>query len=290
LTSTKLTKRISIVVPAYNEEQSIGKVVVGLKSLGKDVEVIVVDDGSTDNTYREICRQAIKVIRHPYNKGYGAALKSGIHKSRGNFICFFDADSQHSIEDLKEMIQQIGDYDAVIGMRTAESHVQSVRRPGKKILGLVANYLSNYKIPDLNCGLRILKRKVLLSIIHLLPDGFSFSTTTTIAMYKMGYTIKWVPVTTSPRIGKSTVKQFKHGSETLMLITRLITLFDPLKVFLPLSIFLIFLGGTYQFVLIIFKGFHIVGGAILTILAGILIFFFGILADQIAALRRDQIK
>jgi hypothetical protein len=106
----------------------------------------------------------------------------------------------------------------------------------------------------------------------------------------MGYTVKWVPVTTLPRIGKSTVRQIKHGSVTLMLITRLITLFDPLKVFLPLSVFLMCLGGIYQMVLIVFKGFHIVGGAILTILAGILIFFFGILADQISALRRDQIK
>lgn len=283
-------KCVSLVVPAYNEEESIKKVVNELKTLSKDVEIIVVDDGSTDGTYEAAQEIGAKVLKHPYNKGYGAALKTGIENSKGNVICFFDADNQHRLEDLEEILKYIDDYDAVIGMRTGESHIPLLRKPGKKILSLVANYLSNHKIPDLNCGLRAFKREALAKCLHILPDGFSFSTTTTLAMYKMGYNVKWLPVTTKVRIGKSTVKQIKHGPEILLLIVRIITLFDPLKIFLPVSIFLIGGGLIYQVILIAFKGFHIVGGTILSILAGILIFFFGILADQISALRRERMQ
>jgi glycosyltransferase involved in cell wall biosynthesis len=283
-------RKVSIIVPAFNEGQSIEMVLENLEELGKDIEIIVVDDGSDDDTHSRASGRKAKVVRHPYNKGYGAALKTGIRHSTGDVVCFFDADNQHRVEDLGEMLGFVGEYDSVIAMRTSGSHIATIRKPGKKILSWVANYLSNHKIPDLNCGLRAFKREILERIMHILPDGFSFSTTTTIAMYKMGYTIKWVPVKTLPRVGKSTVKQLKHGTETLMLITRLITLFDPLKVFLPLSVFLVCLGTIYQTILIFVKGFHIVGGAILTILAGILIFFFGILADQISALRRDRIE
>jgi glycosyltransferase involved in cell wall biosynthesis len=281
--------RISIVIPAYNEECSIGSVLEQFNEL-REIEIIVVDDGSEDKTYDCAVEKGVRVFRHPYNKGYGAALKTGIRRSTGDVICFFDADNQHRVDDLREMLKFIGEYDSVIAMRTSESHVSTLRKPGKKILSFVANYLSNHRIPDLNCGLRAFKREILERIFHILPDGFSFSTTSTIAMYKMGYTIKWVPVTTLPRIGKSTVRQLKHGSETLILITRLIALFDPLKVFLPISVFLVGIGVIYQIALIFLKGFHIVGGAILTILAGILIFFFGILADQISELRRNRIE
>jgi glycosyltransferase involved in cell wall biosynthesis len=281
---------ISIVIPAYNEETAIGSVIEGLKSIDISAEIIVVDDGSTDKTRDIVSRAKVKVIRHPYNKGYGAALKTGIREATGRVICFFDADNQHRIEDLKEMLRYVGEYDSVLAMRTADSHVPVLRRPGKKVLQWVANFLANRRIPDLNCGLRAFKREVLVRIMHILPDGFSFSTTTTIAMYKMGYTIKWVLVTTNPRIGKSTVKQLKHGIETIMLITRLITLFDPLRVFLPISLLLVGSGIVYQLVLMVLYGFHIAGGSVLSVLAGILIFFFGVLADQISAMRLESGK
>ena len=280
-------KTISIIVPAYNEEEVIEKVVEDLKRLGEEIEIIVVDDGSIDKTYENALKADVKVIKHPYNKGYGAALKTGIKNSKGDTICFFDADNQHRIEDLKEILKYIEDYDAVIGMRTSESHIPFLRKPGKKILSMVANYLSNHKIPDLNCGLRVFKKEVLTRCLHILPDGFSFSTTTTLAMYKMGYNVKWVPVTTRKRMGKSTVKQIKHGMGTLLLIIRVIALFNPLRVFLPTSIILFLLGIGWGIHDIIFNPASIAEVTIFLFLSAILIFFFGILADQIAALRRE---
>jgi len=284
----KSTSLVSIVVPAFNEERSIQRVVRDLVMLGKGVEIIVVDDGSEDETCDRARKGGAKVIRHPYNKGYGAALKTGIRHSSGEVVCFFDADNQHRTEDLVQMLQFVGEYDAVLAKRTSESHIPVLRKPGKKILSIVANYLSKQKIPDLNCGLRAFKKDILLRLLHILPDGFSFSTTTTLAMYKMGYTVKWVSITTNPRVGRSTVRQIEHGAETLVLITRIIALFDPLKVFLPISVLLIGGGLVYQIMLITLYGFHVAGGAILSVLAGILVFFFGVLADQISAMRLES--
>ncbi len=281
---------VTVIIPAYNEQESIEGVIVSLKKLGQKVEIIVVDDGSTDRTYENALKTGVKVIKHPNNKGYGASLKTGLMNSKGSTICFFDADSQHRAQDLKKILTYTETYDGVIGMRTETSHIPFFRKPGKKILNIVANYLSKQKIPDLNCGLRAFKREVLMKFMNILPDGFSFSTTTTLAMYKGGFSIKYVPVVTKKRIGKSTVKQVKHGFHTILLIFQLIVLFDPLRVFMPTAIFLILSGLTYQIVLIIFKGFHIVGGALLSVLSGIIIFFFGLLADQISAIRREGRK
>ncbi|MCK4351961.1 glycosyltransferase family 2 protein [candidate division WOR-3 bacterium] len=306
--------KVSIIVPAYNEENVIGRVISELKDLNNDYEIIVVDDASTDNTYNLACQEvtpdstredavnvaqgfspASKVIRHPYNKGYGASLKTGIKNASGEIICFFDGDGQHRGEDLKEVIKYIGEtrsarkrveYDAVFGMRTSESHVPFLRKPGKKFLSWVANYLSSHKIPDLNCGLRAIKREMLIKILHILPDGFSFSTTTTLAAYKLGYNIKWVPVTTLPRTGKSTVG-IRHGMQTLLLIVRMISLFDPLRVFFPIAI-LLSLGGLASLINdFAFGRGNIADASILLLLSGLLIFFFGILAEQISALRRE---
>lgn len=279
--------KLSIIIPAYNEEKSIGKVISDLKDLGDDYEIIVIDDASEDNTYRIASETAAKVLRHPFNKGYGASLKTGLLSAQGDVICFFDSDGQHQASDLEELTKYIGEYDAVFGMRTSKSHTPFFRRPGKKIISLVANYLSNYRIPDLNCGLRAIKKEVIMRIMHILPDGFSFSTTTTLALYKSGYNVKWVPVTVLRRIGKSTVRQVRHGMETLLLIVRVITLFDPLKVFLPASIVISGIGvlwGVYG----IIRMFKVLNAAVLMIVTGIFVFFFGILSDQIASMRREK--
>lgn len=284
--------KLTVVIPAYNEAQVITKVIEDLKERNKDYEIIVVDDGSTDNTY-ELARQTgVKVIHHSYNQGYGAALKTGIRNAETDFVCTMDADGQHRAEDVEKLFEEIknDNYDVVIGARSKRSHISLVRVPGKKMLSIFANYLSGIRIPDLNSGLRVAKKESIMKLLHLLPDGFSFSTTITIAMYKMRYNVKWVPITTNKRVGKSSVHPLRHGYQTLLLIVRLVTLFDPLRIFLPVSIFLILVGSVYQVIVILFKGFHIVGGALLSILAGISIFFFGILADQISAIRREGIK
>lgn len=281
--------KLTVVMPAYNEAQVITKVIGDLKEKDKNYEIIVVDDGSTDNTY-ELARQTgVKVVRHLHNKGYGAALKTGIRHAETDFICIMDADGQHRAEDVERLFREIenSNYDMVVGVRTGKSHFPISRRFGKFILKLVANYLAERKIPDLNSGFRIFKKGVVNKFMHILPNGFSFTTTITLALIKEGYEIAYVPITTLKRTGKSTVKPIKHGIQTLLLVIRIITLFDPLKIFLPISIFLIAIGGIYlAYGVIIYR--NIPESSMIAILLGVMFFFLGILSDQVSNLRRQH--
>ncbi|MFQ5857814.1 MAG: glycosyltransferase family 2 protein [Anaerolineae bacterium] len=285
---------VSIVIPAYNEEQSIGPLLKELHDcLSRDVpdldyEVVVVDDGSQDKTGEVVSEiPGVRLIRHRINMGYGAALKSGIRGSSGEIIVTIDADGQHNPKDIGRLLQTIGGHDIVIGARTQHQN-PLWRRPGKWLLGWLANYLAGEKIPDLNCGLRAVNREVVTKYLHLCPNRFSFSTTLTVALSCGGYRVGYVPIDVnrrSPRT-RSTVN-IRTGLETLLLMVRLIALFGPLKLFLPLSfVFILFgvvWGGHY---VILGKGLSIAG--LFFFLAGILLFFFGVLTDQIAALRKEK--
>jgi glycosyltransferase involved in cell wall biosynthesis len=249
-----------------------------------------VDDGSTDNTPEilSVFNQSITVLKHRTNRGYGASLKTGIKNATTEFIAFYDADGQHRPEDLVAMAKETDDYDMVVGSRTKESHQEWVRKPGKWLLSKVANYLTGEKIPDLNSGLRLIRRSKIINLLHLFPDGFSFSTTSTIAFFHLKYEVKYFPIKTNKRVGKSTVKQIKHGSSVILLILRLIVLFNPLKVFIPTSIWLIIIGSIYEVIygiIIMYPDVKLIPAAFFMFITGILIFFFGLIADQISALR-----
>jgi len=188
---------LSVIVPAYNEEKITAETIKDLKreltGLDLNYEIIVVNDASTDKT-REVLEKisGIKIINHPYNKGYGAALKTGIEKARFNNLLFFDADGQHKKEYIPEMIKHIGQFDMIVGTRRGYKG-PFIRQPGKKLLNLLANYLSQQKIPDLNCGFRIVKKEHISKFSHLLCDGFSFSTTTILLFITEGLSIKYIP-------------------------------------------------------------------------------------------------
>jgi len=283
---------MSIVVPAFNEAENISIVLESLVSLGSndEIEIIVVDDGSSDRTAEVAANFPVIVLRHPYNKGYGAALKTGLARAQGDLIIFFDADGQHRPEDIHRLLDMASTYDLVIGARTAQSDQGWIRRPGKFVLGLIANLMVGRKIPDLNSGLRLVHKHVVNRFIHLLPQGFSFSTTSTIAAYHFGFNVGYVPVTTARRQGgKSSVRQVRHGSETILLILRLITLFEPLKVFLPISLFLLLASVVSGIV----DGFYYAQGladtTILLFLSFLIIFFLGLVTDQISALRKEGV-
>jgi glycosyltransferase involved in cell wall biosynthesis len=284
---------VSVIIPVFNEEKAIENTVNELIPYAREHnwEVIVVNDGSNDNTKDIIDKIGeITAIHHHNNKGYGAALRTGILTSDSPVVAFYDADGQHNPGDLLNLVNNFHDTDAIIGDRGKQFYSSPGRAPGKWVLKKVAEMLGGQKIPDLNSGLRVMRKDKMLSVLHLCPRGFSFSTTTTLSFLKAGYSVKHFPISVKKRIGHSNVKQVKHGIETILLIIRLITLFDPMKVFLPIAGVLIFSGTLYQiYVFFTFK-WKIVGGAILSIMAGLLIFFFGILADQISEMRREKIE
>ncbi len=288
-------ENLTIIIPVYNEEDAIESTLSELLHLAQfeKWEIIVVNDGSLDNTKTVLEKfTTVKVINHPYNKGYGAALKSGIKSSKTDLICFFDADGQHNPADVKNLLDNIGSFDMLVGERGKDSHKEWIRKPGKWILSKVANFLTGKKISDLNSGLRIIKREIIVKLLHLFPDGFSFSTTSTIAFLNLGFNLGYFPITTKKRIGKSTVKQIKHGSNVLLLVLRLIILFNPLKVFIPVSFTIIIIGLIYEvyqgIVLLGIEKARLIPGAFFLIITGILIFFFGLVVDQISEMRKHQ--
>ncbi len=247
------------------------------------------DDGSTDGTADAARLPEVKVISHGQNKGYGASLKTGIHASSRDYILCCDSDGQHSAEDVARIIEACNGYDMVIGVRGKQFYTSLSRAPGKLIIRKFANYLAGQKIPDLNSGLRMIKREVILRFLHLMPSGFSFSTTSTFALLKGDYRINWVPITISKRIGKSTVRQIKHGSQTLMLILRLTVLFEPLKVFLHATAALL-LCTTASFCWDMYlTTFNSIGSTtVIFAVTTITVFMFGLLCDQVSALRREM--
>jgi glycosyltransferase involved in cell wall biosynthesis len=284
--------KVTIVMPAYNEEDTIGDILPKLSAYVEDLgwEVIVVNDASDDKTANIVENyKKIKLINHPYNKGYGASLKSGVRFARNDYIVIMDADGQHNPEEIFNLIQYINEFDMIVGSRENQKSQDWIRKPGKILLNWTANYLSGIKIPDVNSGFRVIRKKCIEEFMHILPNSFSFSTTITLVLLKAGYNIKFVPININKRSGgKSNVKQLKDGLTTLLLITRCISLFNPLKVYAPVAGIILLFGiffSTYG----IFRYHSFPKTGIVAILAGILILFFGILADQIAALRRRGI-
>jgi glycosyltransferase involved in cell wall biosynthesis len=283
--------RLSTIIPVYNEEETITRVVNGLKNelskLDLEYEIIAVNDGSSDKS-KEILEniKEIKLISHPYNKGYGASLKTGARNAKFDWLLFFDGDGQHKPERIKEFLKYTDEYDAIIGWRQGYQG-PALRQPGKKLLHLIANYLAERKIPDLNCGFRLLKKKSFLQYEHLFPNGFSLSTTSTLTFFKEGLNVKYVPITINKRCGKSSVK-ISDGLRTLMLIVRLIMLFSPLKIFLPVSAVGFVISISWAIHDLINSNFQMISKSSgFLFVSSLLVFLFGLLADQVAAIRRE---
>lgn len=215
---------VSIIIPAFNESAAIGCVVNGLIRAFPDVDILVIDDGSTDNTARLAFKAGARVIRHSVNRGMGAAMLTGIANSDCEYVLFCDADGQHTPDDVARVMAEgtSGNYDMVVGARNPQSHFPILRRPGKFIMKWMANLLTWRLIPDLNSGLRIIRRDVILKYLDVMPKGFSFPTVITIALIKGGHSVRYVPITVKPRIGKSTVRQWIHGPQAIVLMLSLI--------------------------------------------------------------------
>jgi glycosyltransferase involved in cell wall biosynthesis len=246
---------VSIIVPAYNEEEGISATLADIRLAMSRVpmgyEIIVVDDGSTDGTVDATQRQeGVRLIQHHTNRGYGAAIKTGIRQARHDWIAIIDADGTYPPEALPGLLEEIDQCDMVVGARPS-GDIPAARRPAKWLLARLAEYLAETRIPDLNSGLRIFRKDVALSYFNILPSAFSFTITITIAFLSDHYLVKFVPIPYQRREGRSKIKPVQDTLNFVQLILRTIMYFNPLKVLLPLS-FLLFLTavviGTYSLV------------------------------------------
>ena len=282
---------VSIVIPAMNEAAAIAEVVTGLASAAPWREIIVVDDGSTDETSALATKAGARVIRHPYRKGNGAAVKSGIRQASGAYVLIIDGDGQHQPADAMRLAARLGDYDLVVGARSGKTQATSTRRIGNWLLNRLASFLTEREIPDLTSGFRAARRECLLEFLHLLPNGFSTPTTTTLAFLRTGYSVAFEPVEARLRQGESKIRLSRDGPKFFFLVLRVVTIFSPLRVFLPIAAASLATGVLYGGWNMVYSGtIRIPNGAVLLIMFGVIVFLVGLVSDQIAALRFDGRK
>lgn len=276
--------RISVLIPSSNEEASIARVVREVRSAGNWMEILVVDDGSSDNTGAAASDAGARVIRHPYNKGNGAAVKTAVREARGEFIVLMDADGQHSADDIQTLIAALDEYDLVVGSRSWSAQANVSRGMGNAALARFASVLAGFQIPDLTSGFRAARRTCMEEFLHLFPNGFSYPTTSTLAFLKAGYSVKFVPIEVEQRADNSQSKMhpWREGGRFLMIILRIITLFSPMRVFLPVSTIFFLLGFGYL-VFTVATEVHVTNTSVLLITASAVFFLFGLLSEQIAA-------
>lgn len=279
---------ISVLIPAYNEAEGIASLldkIVALK-YHKTYEVIVVDDGSSDETASIVNQYPVRLVKHHTNKGYGAALKTGIRKAKGQKVIMLDSDGQHNPEYIPQIAELLEEHELVIGERTSDSFQVKNRQGGKKLIRKVGEYLFDQKLPDFNSGLRGFDRGLIKGMLHIMPNGFSFSTTSTMAFIKEGYSTGTLPIVVTERQGRpSNVKFVRDGSKTMLLLFRIIMLFNPLKIFFPFSVVVTSLGIFWGIYAYVFAGRFANSATLLTVL-GMFLFFIGLIADQIAIMNR----
>jgi glycosyltransferase involved in cell wall biosynthesis len=275
---------VSVIVPAYNEEHAIADLVSALRASDPWHEILVIDDGSTDATAERAAQAGARVIRHPYNKGNGAAVKTGIRHSTGEFILILDGDGQHKPEDARRIVAKLGEYDLVVGARSAATQATPARRIGNSALNWLAGYLTDREIPDLTSGFRGARREYLREFIHLLPNGFSTPTTTTLAFIKAGYNVTFEPVEARQRTGQSKIRLARDGTKFLMIILRIVTIFSPLRIFLPVSAASFLIGAVYAIWTIATQS-HVTNSSVLLIIFAVIVFLVGLISEQISALR-----
>jgi len=280
---------VTILLPAYNEEESIGATIREIRQLYPDYEVLVVDDGSTDNTRDEAVRAGANVMRHPHNIGNGAAIKTGLRYASGDWILMMDADGQHKPIDIARLIQHKDEYDMVVGARTKGSKTSWHRDLANFLYNRLATYVTTFKIDDLTSGFRLVKNTRVSKFIYLLPNTFSYPSTITMAYLRSGLSIKYVPIQTLARKGKSKIKLFQDGIRFFLIITRIATLFSPFRIFLPVSLIFFLTGlGYYIFTYITLHRFT--NMSMLLLSSSIIIFMMGLVSEQISQMRYDRVE
>lgn len=277
----------SIVIPAFNEAATIGALVTALRASAPWREIFVVDDGSDDETGPRAAAAGAAVLRHAYNKGNGAAVKTGLRRAAGDFVLIVDGDGQHQPVDAARLVAHLDAYDLVVGARSPATQASTVRRVGNDALNWLAAYLTERPIPDLTSGFRAAKRELLLEFIHLLPNGFSTPATTTMAFVKAGYSVRFEPVDAAPRQGASKIRLAADGARFFLILLKIVTIFSPLRIFLPVSGACFLLGAAYAAWTILTQS-HVTNSSVLLILMSVVIFLVGLVSEQISSLRFER--
>jgi glycosyltransferase involved in cell wall biosynthesis len=280
---------VSVVIPAFNEAAAIGALVGDLLAAAPWREILVVDDGSTDETGARAAQAGARVVRHPYQKGNGAAVKSGIRQAQADYILIVDGDGQHKPSDATRLTARLGEYDLVVGARSGSTQATFTRRLGNALLNRLASFLAEREIPDLTSGFRAARRACLLEFLHLLPNGFSTPTTTTLAFLRAGYNVTFEPVEARQRAGESKIRLSKDGPRFFFIVLRVVTIFSPLRVFLPIASSSLVAGLVYGAWTIAHSG-KIANGAVILIMFAVVVFLVGLVSEQIATLRFDGRK
>jgi glycosyltransferase involved in cell wall biosynthesis len=280
------TSMVSVIVPAMNEGPAVGEVVRELTAAARWHEILVVDDGSSDDTGAQAEAAGARVIRHPYNKGNGASVKSGLRAATGEYILIIDGDGQHRPADAVRLTTRLGEYDLVVGSRSSATQAGSARRWGNAALNWLAGFLTERDIPDLTSGFRAARRSAMLEFIGLLPNGFSTPTTTTLCFLKAGYSVAFEPIEARQRVGASKIRLSSDGPKFLLIMLRVVTIFSPFRIFLPISAAAFALGAGYAVWTVITQR-HVTNSSVLLIVFAVMVFLVGLVSEQISALRSD---
>lgn len=278
---------VTILLPAYNEELAIADTIHNLNKLYPDFEILVVDDGSTDNTVKEAMAAGANVWPHPYNIGNGAAIKTGLRCAQGDYIIMMDADGQHNPEDVDRLLKYKDQYDMVVGARTKKSTTSLHRDIANKIYNAFATYITKFKIEDLTSGFRLIRKDTVQKFIYLLPNTFSYPSTLTMSYLRCGYTVKYIPITTEKRKGKSKIKLLQDGTRFFLIITKVATLFSPFRIFLPTS-FGFFLTGITYYLYTFITAHKFTNMSALLLTTSVIVFMIGLLSEQVSQMRYDR--
>lgn len=286
------TKTFSIVIPAKNEEQGLALFLPRLRELYPQMPIIVVDDGSTDDT-RAVCEAAgVTVLSQPYSKGNGAAIKAGALAAKGEYIVFMDGDGQHSPEDIERLLAKVEEgYDLVVGARSGRGMQASIARwSANAFYNRLASWMVNRRIDDLTSGFRAVNRRKFLGFLYLLPNGFSYPTTSTMAFFRAGYSVGFVPIEVNQRLGKSHINVLRDGVRFFLIIFKIGTLYSPLKVYFPLAVLLAGAGLVNYLAGAIGSGmFRFSNMSSLLFLAGLVVFLIGLLSEQLTNLQYKDV-
>ncbi len=275
---------LSIIIPAKNEGTSIKDVISRAKDRFPDAELILVDDGSSDDTAAIAEQAGAKIVRNPESLGNGAAVKSGARAASGDILCFLDGDGQHDPADIEPMLDKLDSgYDMVIGARNYGSHANMGRLAANGLYNAFASLICGRRIPDLTSGFRVVRARLFRQFLYLLPNGFSYPTTITMAFLRSGYPVAFVPISASKRTGKSHIRPLRDGVRFFAIIFKIATLYAPLKIFLPASALFFLTGlGYYAYTFLTMGRFT--NMSMLLFSAAVVIFLIGLISEQITAL------